>query len=146
MDYLAAFDISASGMSVERTRLDVTAFNLANINTARTANGNLYRPLRVISEPSQISFENMLASAGSALTNKGVDITSIEEMDTAPRMVLDPGHPNADARGYVAFPGINSTAEMINLMTATRSYEANVRALNAAKTMAMKALEIGGAQ
>ena len=146
MDYLTALDISASGMSVEKTRLDVTALNLANVNTSRTADGKLFRPLRVVSQPSQTNFENMLSSVGINIPYQGAEIAAIEEMNTAPRMVQDPGHPDADAKGFVAYPGVNSTAEMVNLITATRTYEANVRALNAAKTMALKALEIGGSQ
>jgi flagellar basal-body rod protein FlgC len=142
MNYLAAFDISGSGMSVEKLRLDVTAINLANVHTSRTAEGGIFKPLRVLTTarlaPSFEAALNLVSSAGAPMAD-------VVEAEVAPRMVYDPGHPDADEKGFVAYPDINPVSEMINLMTATRAYEANVRAMNAAKTMALKALEIGGA-
>lgn len=141
MDYLSAFDISGTGMSVEKLRLDVTAINLANAHTTKTLNGKLYKPLYVKSAPIDgFGLSNMNNSS----LPGGVEVLSVEELNTEPRMAYEPGHPDADDKGYVAYPGIDPVSEMINLITSTRAFEANVRAMNAAKTMALKALEIGG--
>lgn len=146
MDYLASFRISASGMQVEKLRADLTAINLANMNSTRSANGVLFKPLRVVSGASGVpgefaaTFESMSGQAPLA----GTELLGVEEIDAAPRMVYDPSHPDANDKGFVAYPGINHLGEMMNLMTAMRTYEANVVAMNAAKTMALKALDIGG--
>lgn len=146
MDYLASFRISASGMQVEKLRADLTAINLANMNSTRAANGALFKPLRVISGAQGVpadfaaTFESLAGQAPLA----GTALLGVEEVDVAPRMVYDPSHPDANDKGYVAYPGINHLGEMMNLMTAMRTYEANVVAMNAAKTMALKALDLGG--
>jgi flagellar basal-body rod protein FlgC len=145
MDYLAAFAISGSGMAVEKLRLDVTAVNLANVNSSRSADGALFRPMRVVSGVrADPRFEAAMRSWG--VTLGGAQVQEVRPTDVPPRMVLEPGHPDADARGFVAYPGVNPVAEMTSLITAVRSYEANVIALNAAKVMAQKALEIGGSR
>jgi len=141
MDAFSAFDISAAGMNVERLRLDVSAINLANANTTRAPDGTLFQPLRVNAAAIQPSFDALLSRMGFDPGMAGdIDIRTV---DAEPRMVFDPGHPDADERGFVAYPAVNSVSEMIQLISITRAYEANVRALNAAKTMALKALEIG---
>jgi flagellar basal-body rod protein FlgC len=141
MNYLLAFDISGSGMSVEKLRLDVTAINLANVNTTRAADGGIFKPLKVVTSSGLTStFDASLKQ----LSVTGSGVADVVQSDTPPRMVYDPGHPDADEKGFVAYPDINPVSEMINLITTTRAYEANVRAMNAAKTMALKALEIGG--
>jgi flagellar basal-body rod protein FlgC len=143
MDYLAAFAISGSGMAVEKLRLDVTAVNLANVNSSKGADGAMFRPLRVVSGVrADPRFEAAMRAWGVQLG--GTQVQEIRPADTAPRLVHEPGHPDADARGFVAYPGVNPVAEMTNLITAVRSYEANVVALNAAKVMAQRALDIGG--
>jgi len=145
MDFTSIFNISASGMSVEKARLDIAAINLANVNTTRSTNGQLFKPLRVISEPrTATDFETSLQDNLSDIAIDGAQVNSVEELNLAPRMVLDPGHPDADSRGYVAYPAVNSATEMIQIMTASRAYEADVRAMNAGKAMLQKALEIGG--
>ena len=145
MDYLAAFAISGSGMAVEKLRLDVTAVNLANANSSKSADGTLFRPLRVVSGMrTDLRFEAAMAAWGVQLG--GAQVQDVRPTDTPPRQVLEPGNPDADARGFVSYPGINPVSEMTNLITAVRSYEANVVALNAAKVMAQKALEIGGSR
>jgi flagellar basal-body rod protein FlgC len=142
MNYMAAFEISASGMTVERTRLDVTALNLANVNSTRGVNGAAFRPLAVVSGP---KFSAAMEGAFSAARNmSGVEVSEVRQLDVAPRLVFEPSHPDADEKGFVAYPGINPVAEMVNLIATMRAYEANVVAMNAAKTMAMKALDIGG--
>jgi flagellar basal-body rod protein FlgC len=146
MNYSAAFAISASGMSVEKTRLDVTAVNLANIHSTRTAEGGPFKPLRVISgEGVTTSFSGVFDNAYAAAPLRGAQVIAVEATDTPPRMVHEPTHPDADEKGFVAYPGINHVSEMVNLVTAVRAYEANVVAMNAAKTMALKALDLGGA-
>jgi flagellar basal-body rod protein FlgC len=141
MDYLTSFHISASGMTLEKTRLDVTAANIANMHSAGTNPGSVYRPLQVVGQPVALSFAQHY---GQLAANGGVRVASIEPQAVTPRMVYEPGHPYADAKGFVAYPGVNHTAEMMNLNTALRAYEANVAALGAAKAMAARALEIGG--
>lgn len=142
MDAFSAFEISATGMNVERLRLDVSAINLANANTSRGPDGALFKPLRVVTSPMQVPFSALLErmAPGSDAGAAGVEVQAIE---AEPRMVFDPGHPDADERGFVAYPAVNPVSEMIQLISITRAYEANVRALNAAKSMALKALEIG---
>lgn len=142
MDFSYAAAISASGMEVERTRLDVSAINLANLHTTRTADGRLFKPLRVVSGQASVApFSGAFSAAGDA---PGARILGIQQTDVPPRLAYEPGHPDADSRGFVAYPGVDSIVEMVNLMTAVRSYEANVIAMNAAKAMTTKALEIGG--
>ncbi len=145
MSAFSAFDISATGMSVERMRLDVAAYNLANAQTTAGPDGTAFSPLRVVARPmGGPDFDALVAGhlSGAGVAPMPLDV-QIERMQVAPRMVYDPGHPDADARGFVAYPAINPVSEMVQLITVTRAYEANVRALNAAKTMALKALEIG---
>ena len=146
MNYSTAFAISASGMSVEKTRLEVTAVNLANIHSTRTTEGGPFKPLRVVSGEGVISsFSDVFDATANASSLRGAQVIAIEATDTPPRMVHEPTHPDADAKGFVAYPGINHVGEMVNLVTAVRTYEANVVAMNAAKTMALKALDLGGA-
>ena len=130
MGYYSVFDISASGMDVEKTRLNIASLNLANVNTTRTADGGPYRPLSVITK----------ANTG---VNFGVFVDQIQASNGPSKMVYEPKHPDANEKGFVAYPDINPVTEMINLINITRSYEANVRALNAAKKMMQSALQIG---
>jgi flagellar basal-body rod protein FlgC len=148
MDYRTAFAISAAGMQVEQTRFNVSALNLANANSTMGADGRVYRPQRVITAagPSNIASFNQVYTAWTQ-ANVAIDgprVESVVEQNLAPRRVLDPGHPAADEKGYVELPAVNTAAEMVTLMSSMRAYEANVVAMNAAKSMALKALEIGG--
>ena len=146
MDYAAAFAISASGMQVAKLRVDVTAVNLANAYSTRGADGTLFEPLQVVAAAKRADlFRTMLDRAGPALALRGAEVVEVRPANVPPRLVYEPHHPDADAKGFVAYPGINPVAEMVNLVAATRIYEANVAALNAAKSMATKALELGGA-
>ncbi|PHV12877.1 flagellar basal body rod protein FlgC [Chitinimonas sp. BJB300] len=144
MDYRSAFAISAAGMSVEKLRLDVTALNLANMNSTQGADGQLFKPMRVVATLGGANFASQFEASASSLTSL-LPAGRIEAMDVAPRVVHDPGHPDADEQGRVKLPGVNHLGEMVNMMSALRAYEANVVALNAAKTMAQRALDIGGA-
>ncbi len=135
MDYLQAFAISASGMTVEKARVDLTAVNIANAQATRSADGSPVQPLRLLSRA---------RAAPDFSTLLGAEIVSVVPLATPPRLVFEPGHPDADDKGFVAYPGIDPLGEMVNLLTAVRAYEANVAALNAAKTMALRALQLGG--
>jgi flagellar basal-body rod protein FlgC len=139
MSYLQAFAISASGMAVEKARVDVTAVNLANVNSARSVDGVPFRPLRVISASATPTFADLLAGHLG-----GAQIVELQALDTPPRLAYEPGSPDANEKGFVAYPGIQPVAEMMNLITATRVYEANLAALDAEKSMAMRTLQFGG--
>jgi|SRR5690348_1877447 flagellar basal-body rod protein FlgC len=143
MNYLSAFAISASGMSVEKARMDVTALNLANVHSTRTAEGNAFVPMQVISaaKPGGL-FAGYLSNAAAGAA--GARVVDVRAKTASPRMVYEPGHPDADAKGFVSYPGVDPVGEMVNMISTLRAYEANVAALNAAKTMALKALELGG--
>lgn len=131
MSVISTFSISASGMAAERLRLDTISSNLANINTTRTPEGGPYRRLMTVME--------------SALDGRGVRVARIAQDESPPLLVHNPGHPDADADGNVAMPNVNPVLEMVDMISASRAYEANVAAFNAAKAMAVKALEIGKA-
>jgi flagellar basal-body rod protein FlgC len=135
MEIFSAFEISAAGMNVERQRLDVSATNLANANTTRGPDGVMFKPLKLVTHAS--------ATFASLLDGYAGPATEVQTVDAAPRVVYEPGHPDADARGFVEYPAVNPVSEMIQLIAISRAYEANVRALNAAKAMAQKALDIG---
>ena len=148
MSFLSSFDISASGMSAQRMRMDIAAENIANIDTTRTASGGPYRRKDVVLENyGSGSFEEALRNAangkGFASRNVGVRVSGIIEDDREFKRVYDPDHPDADAQGYVNMPNVDLLKETVDSMSATRSYEANVTALNAMKLMAQKALELG---
>ena len=122
-------DISASALSAQRQRMDLIAQNIANAETTRTPEGGPYRRQQVVFT---------LDDQG------GVEVTQVVEDPRPPRLVYQPGHPDADAAGYVALPNVNLVEEMVDMISAMRSYEANVTAINAAKTMAQRALDLGG--
>lgn len=144
MGLFTAFDISGSGMSAQRLRTDIISQNIANVNTTSTSKGTPYRRKTVVFEEKGVqSFGEVLASTA-GLVGSGVKVTSIVEDHVNPMsMVYDPSHPDADENGYVTYPNVNVVTEMTNLIDASRSYEANVTAFNASKSMATKGLEIG---
>ncbi len=144
MDYRNAFAISASGMSVEKLRLDVTAANLANIHSGKRVDGTLFQPMQVVSTEAHGQFSTQFEQQ-SGVQLHGAQVVGVTTMPTEPRMVFQPGNPDADDKGFVTEPGVNQVTEMVNMASALRAYEANVVAMNAAKTMALKALELGGA-
>jgi len=142
MSFLNALDTSASALTAQRVRMDVISQNIANIDTTRTAEGGPYRrKMTVFAAKGNDSFSSYFNSAKSA--GQGVYVASIVDDMSAFRMEYDPTNPDANADGYVAYPNVNETVEMVDMMAATRSYEANVTAFNATKNMALKALEIG---
>lgn len=141
-----SFNISASGMTAQRFRTDIIAQNVANVDTTRTEDGEVYRRKTVtFAEKTATAFDHVLARVqGSHTTGTGVKVSSVyEDTETDMKMVYDPSHPDADENGYVTYPNVNIVTEMTNMIDATRSYEANVTAFNASKSMALKGLEIG---
>lgn len=145
MSILNAMNISASGMTAQRLRMDVIASNVANVNTTRNEDGETYkRKLLVFSEKNSTPFERILNSKTGAIVGSGVKVTRIAEDDKTPmKVVYDPSHPDANEEGYVTLPNIDTVTEMTNLISASRAFEANVTAFNATKNMALKALDIG---
>lgn len=153
MDYEQAFAVSAAGMTLERTRVDVAALNLANANTIQTAGGSRYLPQRVValtapgiasSDPATASVFAQAFADGTQAAGMSVPQASVQSAEMAPRKVYEPGNPFADTKGYVSYAGVDAATEMVTMMSAVRSYEANVVAMNTAKTIALKALDIGG--
>lgn len=138
-----AMDVSASGMTAQRTRMDIISQNIANVNTTRDENGKVYKRQTVVfQENSNVTFDNILSNKLESYQAHGVKISKIVEDPSEGIMAYDPNHPDADENGYVTYPNVNTVTEMTNLIDATRSYEANATAFNAAKSMAAKGLEL----
>lgn len=145
MSFFRSINVSATGLTAERLRMDIISKNIANAETTRTSAGTPYRrQMPIFKEQQATAFEDVLSEArGQFVVGNGVEVASIKE-DTSPfKRVFNPGHPDADSEGYVSMPNVEVVTEMINLISASRGYEANVTALNATKAMALKALEIG---
>jgi flagellar basal-body rod protein FlgC len=144
MDFDSSMKISGSGLRASRAWLNVLSSNLANVNTTRTASGKPYERRTVIYEsvPAGEKFDEVLGGAMSEDLQK-VRVNSIVSDGRAFKEVYDPAHPDANAEGVVAMPNVNPVEEMANMMIASRTYEANLAALNTAKQLALKALEIG---
>ncbi len=144
MDFMTALDISASALSADRTQMNVISMNLANAKTTRTTLGGPYRRRTVIREATNVDdpfSKHMRTALDREL--KGVRVAAVS-IDSRPlKQVYQPGHPDANADGYVFYPDINVVEEMANLMTSQRNYEANVSTMDAVKQMYQKALEIG---
>lgn len=145
MAFLNAMNVSASGLTAQRLRLDIISENIANSKTTRTENGQPYKRKMVVFEPSeQGSFKNTFASAAGNFDNQqGVIVSKIEEDNSPMKSVYDPGNPDADQNGYVTYPNVDLLKETVDSMEATRAYYANVTAFNAIKSMASKGLEVG---
>jgi len=139
-----AIDAAASGMTAERLRMDVISNNIANVNTTRTAAGGPYRRQLVVFQARTENSPFGQVLARNLEPGDGVKVVGIVKDESPLRKVYDPNHPDANVEGYVDMPNVNIVAEMVDMITATRAYEANVTAVNAAKSMALKALEIGG--
>ena len=159
MDYTQAFAISAAGMSLEHKRVEVASLNLANANTLAGADGAGYKPLRVVARARALTLaeganpvggrfgdlvsQGLQNSGGAALVDS-LPTMSLESTGDVPRKVYEPGHPAADAKGFVSYVGVNPATEMVTLMSATRAYDANVAAMGMARALALRALDIGG--
>lgn len=146
MSFFGMLDTSASGLTAQRLRLDVISQNMANASTTRTEDGGVYKRKTVVFE----QIQNDVNANFSAVLNKkkqngsnGVRVAQIVEDQSEGSLVYDPSHPDANAEGYVEMPNVNVIDEMVNMISASRSYEANVNAFNSTKAMFTKALEIG---
>lgn len=144
MGIFKSMAISSSGLSANRLRMNTLSANLANANTTRTEEGGPYRRRDVVFSASPVgsAFEDFLNGTNGAQLSK-VQVLDIHQDTKEPRMVFDPTHADANADGYVAMPNIQVMTEMVNMLAATRAYEANATAVNEAKQMAIKSLEIG---
>lgn len=132
VDFFTAMEVSASGLSAERTRMNVAASNLANAQTTQAVGGGPYKRRDVVMQSVQL--------AGAI---QGVEVAQISQDAAPPRLEYDPGHPQADAKGYVAYPNINPVEEMVDMITASRAYEAGITSMTTAVNMAERALGIG---
>ena len=138
MDIFTTFDISASALKANRIRLNTISSNIANVETTSTPEGGPYKKKSVYFKTKPISFKDELDTS-----LQGVEVTKIIEDNEEPKRIYDPSHPDAGDDGYVAMPNISVIKEMVDMMSATRSYEANTTVIKSAKRMALKALEIG---
>lgn len=140
MDMFRALQVSASGMTAQRTRMDVVTENLANTETTMTASGRPYQRKVVLLRTADGAFGDALRVAGTPAG--GVTVGGVVETDEAPRRVHMPGHPQADRDGFVNMPAVNPLREMLDMMTSTRAYEANATAFQATKSISTKLLEL----
>lgn len=142
MAFLQSLDISASALTAQRLRMDVISENIANIDTTRAADGQPYRRRYVIFQEREAQpFSSYLRNGD--IAGRGVRVTEIAEDESAFQLKYDPTHPDADEYGYVRMPNVDLATEMVDMMSATRSYEANITAVNATKSMMMSAMDIG---
>ncbi len=144
-DFLSGFRISGSGMTAQRARMNSIASNIANVNTTRTPEGGPYRRKDVVftAIPDGKSFGDIIGVNDPKGDFNRVQVTDVVYDKKAPIPKYDPSHPDADAEGNVYYPNVNIMEEMTNMIQASRSYEANVQAIQATKDMALSALEIG---
>jgi len=146
MSMFGGLDISASGLTAQRMRIDVTAENIANAETTKGADGHPHRRKQVtlpaVGQPGTFGSQLSRAMGTSGVAPGGVQATEITEDQTNGKLVYDPGHPDANEEGYVRMPNVDTVTEMVDLIDAQRAYEANVTAMTAAKQMFAKTLEI----
>jgi flagellar basal-body rod protein FlgC len=146
MSFFDAIDLAASGLTAERTRMDVTSENLANAQTTQGADGQPYRRQEVVLQQVGGGFGAQLGAAmgqsQSGATAGGVEVASIVNDPTPDQLVYDPGHPGANAQGYVKMPNVNPVTEMTDLISESNSYQADVTAMSTAKTMYSKTLDL----
>ncbi|SNS60947.1 flagellar basal-body rod protein FlgC [Noviherbaspirillum humi] len=133
MSLFNIFNVAGSAMSAQGHRLNVVASNIANADSTTSATGEPYRPKQVVFSAVQVGGPEA----------SGVKVAQVVEDKNPPKMVYDPKHPQADEKGYVAMPNVNMVEEMVNMISASRSYQTNVETMNAAKTMLLKTLSIG---
>lgn len=148
MNISNSFNISSSALTAQRLRMDVISSNIANAETTRASvsNGEAvpYKRKMVVLEPNKASFSSILQNQmGNKSSGEGVRVSEIREDQSPLKPVYDPSHPDANAEGYVYMPNVDIAKEMVDMISASRSYEANVTALNSTKAMITKALEIG---
>jgi flagellar basal-body rod protein FlgC len=137
----SALEVAASGLSAERTRMNTIASNLANAKTTRTAEGGPYKRLDPVFQAVPLERLGVVNPLGNAVST--VRVNSVQQDPRDPMLVYEPGHPDADANGYVRYPNVNVVEEMVNMITASRAYEAGVTSIESIKAMARSALSIG---
>ena len=137
----SALEVAASGLSAERTRMNTIASNLANARTTRTADGGPYKRLDPVFQAIPLEQSGVVNPLGNAVS--GVRVAQIQKDTRDPMLVYEPGHPDADGNGYVRYPNVNVVEEMVNMITASRAYEAGVSSIESVKAMARSALAIG---
>ncbi len=143
MSMFDGMNVSATGMTAQRFRMDVISENIANINTTRDENGEVYRRKTVVfNEKSSLNFGDTLYNSLNVYKPDGVRVSHVVEDQSDLKMVYDPTHPDADENGYVMYPNVDTVTEMTNLIDSSRAYEANATAFNAAKSIAVKGLEL----
>ncbi len=145
MSLFQSFNISTSGLTAQRFRMDVISENVANVTTTRTEDGTPYtRKIVSFQEKQVTSFSKVLDNTREALIGNGVKVNRVAEDTTSDYiMKYEPSHPDADENGYVSYPNVNIITEMTNLIDASRSYEANITAFDTSKAIALKGLELG---
>lgn len=143
MSFLNSLNIAGSALTAERFRTDIILQNISNAKTTRTPEGEPYRRKQVVFEERTADFGQALKTEQNRITQAGVRAVEVVESQQDFTPVYDPSHPDADENGYVMYPNVNTSEEMVDLMAASRAYEANLSALSIVKAMAMKALEIG---
>lgn len=141
MDTFKAAAISAAGMTAQKARIEAATLNIANMNSSVAPGAEGYRPVKAVIHPVHLAFARELSAATDTLTVPTAEL--VPQSGVATRTAYEPGHPDADANGMVAYPAVDHTQEMLTVVTALRSYEANLAALQVTKTLAAKALEIG---
>ncbi|MBU6259544.1 MAG: flagellar basal body rod protein FlgC [Burkholderiales bacterium] len=137
MSLLNIFDVAGSAVSAQSQRLNVVASNLANVDTVAGPDGKAYKARQVVFQT------ELMDAAGGGAANAGVRVSTITEDNTPGRMVLDPKNPNADANGYVTYSNVNPVEEMVNMMSASRSYQNDIEVMNTAHSLLIKTLQIG---
>lgn len=136
MSMFQIFSVAGSAISAQSQRLNVVASNLANADTVAGPDGQAYKARQVV-------FQTQLLGAGNDVGNAGVRVSAISEDQTPGRRVLDPKHPQADAQGYVTYSNVNSVEEMVNMISASRSYQNNIEVMSTAKSLLLKTLQLG---
>jgi len=151
MGFFSSINVSATGLTAQRLRMDTIAENIANVNTTRTADGGPYQRKTILFEeirdndPFSLVFNNIFGNGTNvpAPQGMGVRVSRIVEDDSPGLLTYDPTHPDADEQGYVRMPNVNIVEEMVNMIAASRSYEANITAMGTARTLMQRTLEIG---
>ncbi len=144
MSIFDILDVGSSGLAAQRMRQEIISSNIANASTTRTPDGGPYVRKDVVFETANVT--SKFGEVLSALTDnglRGVQVSEILQDNQPPQRRFQPNHPDADADGYVRYPNVNIIAEMVNMVEATRSYEANLTIMNASKSMALRAIELG---
>ncbi len=145
MSFFDSFAVSSSGMGIQQKRMDITAENLANTNSTQTPEGGPYQRKSLVVGSVPVGFQKSL---GHFINANAVSIPTVMDIEKDPnstQSIYDPNHPDANEKGFVEMPNINMTMEMVDMLTASKAYEANVTVFNAAKSMVLRTLEIGGA-